>query len=68
MSQSLLERRAAMFVLALVRSNVIKELRKYKWKEGSDGEYIGKPIDKWNHAMDSIRYYGLEKLSLRITV
>lgn len=44
--------------------NVIKELRKYKWKVNSNGEQLGVPIDKWNHALDAIRYYALRNLSL----
>ena len=31
--------------------NIIKEYGLYSWRVGTD-----KPIDKWNHAMDAIRY------------
>ena len=34
---------------------VITELENYSWMK-KDGEYINKPIDSFNHYMDSIRY------------
>lgn len=37
-------------------SNLIKELRNYKWREGQDGEPTTIPIDKYNHLMDALRY------------
>lgn len=37
--------------------NVIEELKNYSWqKEKSTGEYINKPIDSYNHALDALRY------------
>jgi phage terminase large subunit len=36
-------------------TNLIKELRNYKWKE-KDGKSIGVPIDLWNHGIDALRY------------
>lgn len=37
--------------------NTIEEFRNYEWqKDKKTNEYINKPIDKWNHAIDSIRY------------
>lgn len=36
---------------------VITELENYSWqKDKSTGEYINKPIDSWNHYLDSLRY------------
>jgi len=35
--------------------NLIKELRNYKWLE-KNGDYMKKPVDKWNHALDALRY------------
>lgn len=36
---------------------VITELENYAWqKDKSSGEYINKPIDSFNHCMDSLRY------------
>lgn len=46
--------------------NVIYELRNYKWKENKiTGETLNEPVDKFNHAMDAIRYVALNKLSVR---
>jgi phage terminase large subunit len=36
--------------------NTIKEFRNYSWTKNRDGEYIGTPVDNWNHAIDAIRY------------
>ena len=36
--------------------NIIKEYNNYYWEELKDGTIINKPKDKFNHAMDSIRY------------
>lgn len=36
---------------------VITELQNYSWeKDRSTGEYINKPIDRFNHFMDALRY------------
>jgi phage terminase large subunit len=44
--------------------NIIRELRTYKWKEDRiTGELLNEPIDKFNHALDAIRYVALNKLS-----
>ena len=36
--------------------NLIKELRNYTWAKDKDGNDINKPIDKFNHLCDSLRY------------
>jgi len=36
--------------------NIIKEYNNYYWEELKDGTIVNKPKDKFNHAMDSIRY------------
>jgi phage terminase large subunit len=42
--------------------NVINELDNYVWdKDKKSGEYINKPIDKYNHSIDAIRY-GIEDI------
>lgn len=43
--------------------NVIKEMRNYKYIEDKDGNLTNKPIDKFNHACDAIRYSVINKLS-----
>jgi phage terminase large subunit len=45
--------------------NAIEELKNYTWlKDRNTGEYINKPIDKYNHLLDALRY-SLEKLNVK---
>ena len=44
-------------------SNVIKEMRNYKYIEDKNGDLTNKPIDKYNHACDALRYSIINKLS-----
>jgi phage terminase large subunit len=37
-------------------TNLRKEFRSYKWAVDRTGNSTGKPIDKFNHAMDAVRY------------
>lgn len=43
-------------------TNLIKELRSYKWATTKDGVKTGKPVDFLNHAIDAIRYVALNHL------
>lgn len=43
-------------------TNLIKELRTYKWMLDKTGNSINKPIDYNNHAIDAMRYVALNKL------
>lgn len=43
-------------------ANIIKELNAYKWKE-KDGNATNVPIDSFNHGMDALRYFALNKLA-----
>ncbi len=36
--------------------NIQKEQQNYFWEELKDGTIINKPIDKFNHSLDAIRY------------
>lgn len=36
--------------------NLIKESRMYRWKEDKEGRAVNEPIDKYNHALDALRY------------
>lgn len=36
--------------------NLIKELRNYTWAKDRNGLQLNEPIDKWNHALDAMRY------------
>lgn len=44
-----------------------EEVNNYKYKTDRDGKKTNEPIDKWNHAIDAVRYVGLLKLSVRRT-
>lgn len=46
-------------------TNLIKELRNYRWKEDKDGGLDQKPIDEWNHACDAFRYAVISKAESR---
>ncbi len=46
-------------------TNLIKELRGYTWDKDNEGKLTGKPIDKYNHALDALRYVALNKLNNR---
>jgi phage terminase large subunit len=37
--------------------NLIKELRSYCWDQDKTGAKLNKPIDKYNHAIDALRYH-----------
>lgn len=43
--------------------NSIDENRKYTYTKDAEGNYTGKPIDKFNHAKDAERYIFLNRLS-----
>lgn len=45
-------------------TNVIKEFRQYCWDVDKTGNKLNKPIDKFNHAIDAIRYHEMEALGL----
>jgi phage terminase large subunit len=42
--------------VSLESKNIQKEYNSYFWTELKDGTIINKPIDKYNHAIDAIRY------------
>jgi phage terminase large subunit len=42
--------------VSLESKNLFKEYQSYYWTELKDGTIINKPIDRFNHLMDSIRY------------
>lgn len=43
--------------------NLIKELRQYRWAKDREGRPLNAPEDIMNHAIDALRYIGLNKLS-----
>jgi len=44
-------------------TNIIRELRNYRWDEDKDGNQSKTPIDKFNHSIDAIRYVALNKIN-----
>jgi len=45
---------------------IITEFENYSWqKDKQTGEYINKPIDSWNHYIDSLRY-SIQGLSVKL--
>ena len=43
-------------VVSQESKNIIKEYHNYYWEQIKDGTIINKPVDRFNHAMDAIRY------------
>lgn len=43
--------------------NLISEFRNYRWQTDPSGTPMNVPCDKYNHAIDAIRYVALNKLS-----
>ena len=43
-------------VVSQESKNIIKEYHNYYWEQIKDGTIINKPVDRYNHAMDAIRY------------
>ncbi len=44
-------------------TNALKELENYKYIEDRNGDPTNKPVDKFNHFCDSLRYSVVHKLS-----
>lgn len=44
---------------------LIEEMQAYKWETDRDGNKTNKPIDKFNHAIDAIRYFAMMKLNVK---
>lgn len=45
--------------------NLIHELRNYTWDKDRDGNPLNQPIDKFNHALDALRYAAYTHLAQR---
>ena len=43
--------------------NLIKELKRYKWKQDKNGESMNEPVDMFNHLLDAMRYASTHRLS-----
>lgn len=44
-------------------TNLISEFRNYRWQTDASGNPVNIPCDKFNHAIDAIRYVALNKLA-----
>ena len=44
--------------------NLIKEFRNYGWDEDKNGQAMNKPIDRYNHGIDAVRYHEMEVLGM----
>ncbi|SHF85782.1 PBSX family phage terminase large subunit [Dysgonomonas macrotermitis] len=44
-------------------TNLIKEFRNYRWMTDVSGNPTNTPIDRYNHAIDALRYVALNKMS-----
>lgn len=44
---------------------LIEERDNYKWKVDKYGKETNTPIDKYNHAIDAVRYFALSKLGVK---
>jgi len=46
-------------------TNLIKEFRSYCWDTDKTGQRLNKPIDKYNHAIDGLRYHEMQTLGIK---
>lgn len=44
--------------------NLIDEFSNYQWMKTKDGDYLNKPIDSYNHGIDSVRYAVMDKIGM----
>ena len=52
------------YKLNLIRTNLVKEFKAYKWKvDRKTNQPINEPVDFLNHLIDGIRYVALNKLN-----
>lgn len=49
-------------------TNIIRELRSYKWRIDKDGKSLNEPVDYDNHAIDALRYVALNKIISNLNV
>jgi len=46
-------------------TDLIKELRYYSWDQDKNGKKLNKPIDKYNHAIDAVRYHEMMDIGIK---
>lgn len=52
------------YKLNLVGHEIVKERKMYAWQKDKSGSSINEPIDRWNHALDALRYWAVENLQV----
>lgn len=55
------------FDFVLVGSEAVEEFTNYCWKMNKSGESLGIPVDDWNHIIDPLRYFCVDRLSKSAT-
>ena len=45
--------------------DLIKEFRYYSWAQDKNGSKLNKPIDKYNHAIDAVRYHEMMDIGVK---
>jgi phage terminase large subunit len=56
------------YKLNLIGENIIKERKNYAYVKDKRGGFLNEPVDRWNHGMDGLRYWGIENLSTPVIV
>lgn len=51
------------YTLLVMGENILEEFSNYCYQKNKQGESIGVPIDDYNHGIDGIRYFFMERLS-----
>lgn len=55
------------FQFVLVGSEAVEEFTNYCWKTNKSGESLGVPVDDWNHIIDPLRYFVVDRLAASAT-
>ena len=53
------------YLITSISKNIINEFQKYTWAKDKRGDTLNKPIDKFNHAIDAIRYHEMMDLGIQ---
>ena len=53
------------YLITSKSNNIINEFQKYIWQKDKRGDTQNKPIDKYNHAIDAIRYHEMMDIGVK---
>ncbi len=53
------------YLITSKSKNIINEFQKYIWQKDKRGDTQNKPIDKYNHAIDAIRYHEMMDIGVK---